>query len=54
MIMKELTRRTGVRMPVKSTRERRKNTMKDAIEWFRNHDQDFDDVSDSTVGHFAS
>merc|ERR1712194_315437 len=35
-------------------KRKKKNAMKDAIEWFRNHDQDFDDVSDSTVEYFTS
>ena len=33
MTMKELTRMTGVRMPEKITRESKKKTMDDAIEW---------------------
>ena len=28
--------------------------MKDIVEWLRNNDQDFDDMSDRTVGVFTS
>ena len=42
--MKELTRVTGVRIPKKLSRKNKKNAMKDVTEWFRDHDQDFDNV----------
>ena len=47
--MKELTRVTGVRIPEKLSRKNKKNAMKDAIEWFRDHDQDFDNVTQMVI-----
>merc|ERR1712207_86542 len=53
--VKEFTDMTGVRAPSKkSTVKSRKKTMKDAVEWLRNNDQDFDDVGDATVEAFTS
>ena len=53
--IKRLTRMTGIHMPKwKLMQESREKMMRDAIEWFRNHNQDFDDVSKHTVGSFMS
>merc|ERR1712207_11225 len=53
--VKEFTDMTGVRAPSKkSTMKSRKKTMKDAVEWLRNNDQDFDDVGNATVEAFTS